>query len=457
MMLPPHVREFYRKHPINFVREIIGADPDKDQCAVLNSLRDNPRTTWRTGHGVGKTADISWAILWWTYCFDPSLALVTAPTRDQLYDVLWTELSKWKNKSLVAPDVNWTATGLWINGAKDTQRAQARTSNNPQALAGRHEENVLIVVEEASAVPQEIFAPMEGSLTAKHARFIMIGNPTQTQGEFYESFHRDAQDYARFHTSAEHHPRVAQHTVERIIRKYGRQSDYYRVRVAGEFPEGDPGTFITLPRVDAAMAREVPPFGDWALGVDCAGMGDDRMVQVPGRGLHIGSDIRIYQHVRSSGDAANHVMRQVRELRKDNAGPVVVAIDGGGLGWGPAGDLAQIANDDPSVLRVVSRNFGGGGDGEFDNEASWMWGKLRDSIDTMQLPRVENLAEEIAHRHYELVKGKIKIEPKAKYKERHKQSPDIADALVLLMSVYGWQPEPVLVFKARAQEYADAR
>ena len=40
--------------------------------------------------------------------------------------------------------------------------------------------------------------------------------------------------------------------------------------------------------------------------------------------------------------------------------------------------------------------------------------------------------------------GKIRIEQKIKYRERHNQSPDLADALVLACSLYGWEPQFVM-------------
>ena len=456
LKLPAKLRAFYALHPVAFVREIIGAVPDSDQVRFLNSVRDSTRTVWRTGHGVGKSAAASWLVIWWTYCLDPALVLCTAPTRDQLYDVLWRELAKWLAQSKVEADLIWTATALYVQGNKERQTAQARTSNNPQSLAGRHEENLLLLCEEASAIPEAVFEPLQGSLTAKHCRLVMIGNPTQTQGTFYNAFHREANDYCRLHTPGEGHLRASQgDNIARIVRRYGRDSDVYRVRVAGEFPVGDPGTFITLARVEAAQMRDVnvPDSAPWCLGVDVAGMGDDRTVLLAMKGLRISPDIRIYHRLRGAREVVEPVLAYVRELRKDSRGPVLVAVDGGGLGWGPGGDLAHIAEEEPGLMVVVQRNFGGAGDGEYHSEASWMWGKLREHIDTMQIPRdADQLAEEICNRRYDTEKGKIRIEPKDQYKERHEQSPDLADAAVLAVSLYGWEPPASFVIPSRIEQ-----
>ena len=45
---------YYAEHPVEFVEDIIGAKPDKQQSAILESVQNNTMTTVRAGHGVGK-------------------------------------------------------------------------------------------------------------------------------------------------------------------------------------------------------------------------------------------------------------------------------------------------------------------------------------------------------------------------------------------------------------------
>lgn len=44
----------YRDDPVGFFRDILGAEPWSKQREVLESVRDNPRTSWKAGHRVSK-------------------------------------------------------------------------------------------------------------------------------------------------------------------------------------------------------------------------------------------------------------------------------------------------------------------------------------------------------------------------------------------------------------------
>ena len=55
---------FYADDPIYFVEDVIHASPDEKQRDILRSLRDNPMTSVRSGHGIGKSAVEAWAVIW---------------------------------------------------------------------------------------------------------------------------------------------------------------------------------------------------------------------------------------------------------------------------------------------------------------------------------------------------------------------------------------------------------
>jgi phage terminase large subunit len=59
----------------------------------------------------------------------------------------------------------------------------ARTSRaeTPEALAGVHSENVLLVVDEASGVPEPVFEAAAGSMSGHSATTLLLGNPTQIE------------------------------------------------------------------------------------------------------------------------------------------------------------------------------------------------------------------------------------------------------------------------------------
>ena len=94
--------------PLAFVRLAFpDIRPEEWQRAVLQTigsqLQENARLhRWKavqiavaSGNGVGKTALLSWIILWALITFEETLGVVTAGTEPQLRTRLWGELSKW--------------------------------------------------------------------------------------------------------------------------------------------------------------------------------------------------------------------------------------------------------------------------------------------------------------------------------------------------------------------------
>lgn len=56
------------------------------------------RVSIRSGHGIGKSCSCAWLMLWFLMCYPFCRVGATAPSGDQLHDVLWTEAKKWIDK-----------------------------------------------------------------------------------------------------------------------------------------------------------------------------------------------------------------------------------------------------------------------------------------------------------------------------------------------------------------------
>ena len=186
-----------QKSPILFVSKMWGLSPqDKNepfikgkhitfqQAEILNAVElalqgeKSNRISIRSGHGVGKSATISWLMLWYLFCFKDCQIACTAPSAEQMNDVLWKEAMKWIQ---LMPDVvkkkyEWTGSHIRIDESPETWFARAKTARKeaPEALAGVHGEHVMLLVDEASGVPEEIYNTAEGSLTEKNTLVIII-------------------------------------------------------------------------------------------------------------------------------------------------------------------------------------------------------------------------------------------------------------------------------------------
>ena len=225
--------------PVFFVEHIIGATPQKWQADALRAIAENDRVSIKSGHGVGKTAFQSWLVLWWLLSHYPCKVAVTANTAHQLSDVLWTEIDKWARR---LPEgfrdlMEFKTDKISLKGASDSF-CVARTSRkeNPEALQGFHSENMLFLVEEASGVPDVVFQVAEGALSTAGAKTVMCGNPTRSDGFFYESFHSQRHRWHNITVSCEDGEYVSEEFLTGMADKYGIDSNVYRVRVLGEFP-----------------------------------------------------------------------------------------------------------------------------------------------------------------------------------------------------------------------------
>lgn len=105
----------YRKDPVLFAREVVRFEPDEWQRKSLMDLAENPKVTIKSGQGVGKTGLEAVALLWFLTCFPCPRVVATAPTKQQLHDVLWSEVAKWQERSPLLKEIlKWTKTYIYI-------------------------------------------------------------------------------------------------------------------------------------------------------------------------------------------------------------------------------------------------------------------------------------------------------------------------------------------------------
>ena len=120
----------YRKYPVIFAIEICNFDCDEWQTEGLRDLASSPRVSIKSGQGVGKTGIEAIAVLWFLSCFKNSRVVCTAPTRQQLNDVLWSEISKWLNRSPILPYMlRWTKTYVYVDRFSERWYAVAKTAS----------------------------------------------------------------------------------------------------------------------------------------------------------------------------------------------------------------------------------------------------------------------------------------------------------------------------------------
>lgn len=466
MILSEEAIMYYADHPVEFVEDILCARPDKKQKAILQSVADNPATTVRSGHGIGKSAVLSWLVIWFN-CTRPFPKIpCTAPTQHQLFDILWAEISKWlRNNPQLERELIWTQHKVFMKDYPEEWFAVARTSSKPDALQGFHADHILYIIDEASGVDDKIFEPILGSLSTKGSKIVMCGNPTRLVGFFYDSHHKYRTIFNSIHIDGRNSERVDPEFIETIKEMFGEDSDVFRVRVAGEFPRAMPDSFIPLDWCERACEKtenkelEEPTRID--LGIDVARYGDDNSVIMPVIDRVREEQPSIYPQNNTTELAGYAIIVIKQYARIYKYANIYVKIDCDGLGVGVYDMLVeqkeQIIVDimkeregkeyEQSLpefkLEFVECHFGGAGGKinendpvEYSNSTGIMWGSIREELrnNRLKLIRDDRLISQLSNRKFIVnSKGAIELERKEAMKKRGLTSPDLADALGLAL------------------------
>ena len=116
--------------------------------------------------------------------------------------------------------------------------------------------HMMFVIEEASGVPNVIFETASGALSTPGAKIIMCGNPTRSDGYFYDAFHSD-REWHCLTVSCEDGEYVDPKFITDMAEKYGESSNVFRVSVLGEFPTQSDDVLLPLHLVEDATHRDV--------------------------------------------------------------------------------------------------------------------------------------------------------------------------------------------------------
>ena len=447
--------DYYYDHPVEFVEDILKADPDEWQKRVLRSVASNPKVSVRSGQGVGKTALESWVCIWFLVCRPFAKVIATAPTMQQLYDVLWAEIAKWMNDSSVKRILKWTKTKVTMIGDEERWFATAKTATKPENMQGFHEEHMLIIVDEASGVSDPIMEAILGTLSGDDNHLLMCGNPNRLEGVFFDSHNADRDQYSTHHVDALESKRTNKSNIKMLIRKYGEDSDVVRIRVHGLFPKSSLESFISLETAEFAtdqeMERKYYPeryFKDVRIlhiGVDVARYGDDSTIISPRMGTYF-FDLKKYTK-QSTMETAGQVLLICKEYLKkyESLRRCIVKVDDTGVGGGVTDRLREVIREERLPIKVIPVNNGErANDDYYLNLGAELWGNLKQTLEEnlsqgirggkalIRLPDDDELIKQLSVRKYKITsKGKIQLESKEDMKKRNVGSPDKADAVTL--------------------------
>lgn len=469
-------RAEYRTDPARFFREVLGVEPTQKQIAIALALvPENARVAVKSGHKVGKTK-IDICIALWFYCsFEEARVVLTSTTSRQVDRVLWRELRMThhrarvglkpddeglkRNPGLKTQDIGGEPATLARSGlvSPDFREITGFTAKEAEAVAGVSGRNLLYIVDEASGVPQAIIDAIEGN-RAGGVRILLTSNPTKCEGEFFEAFGKKAKSetnprgYTGFTISSEESPNVVEGrtvvpglaTPEWIEEKkadYGEDSDWYKVRVKGEFPINEAGKIISLALITGAEERweDAEEDGVLHIGLDPAGPagGGDESVFALRRGKKL---LKLIAMREQSEDALLvHLLSILREYRRGKEVPIVLVDREGLVGAKVFGAIRGYLSSHPESARpfhlvgVRSSEKAKRDPQNFDRVRDELWENMRVWLrDGGAIPSDVKLEQELhAPKWVARVDLKRKAERKEDLRKFLGRSPDRADALCL--------------------------
>lgn len=436
-------------NPITWVTERTGEHVWSKQADIMAAIAEHRRTAVRSCHGVGKSHIASRIVAWWLDSHPAGQAFVvtSAPTFAQVRAILWRYIRQVHRKAVLPGRVNQTE---WLLDGELVAFGRKPADHDEAAFQGIHARYVLVVLDEACGIPEQLWVAADSLTTNDDCRILAIGNPDNPQSYFAKvcapgsGWHTiGISAFESPNLTGESIPDSLQHLlvsrswVEEKAADWGTDNPIYISKVLGQFPSDDPNSVIRASdvafcRVGTDMRLLPAELLPVELGVDVGGGGDETVIRercgpVAGREWRHQSD--------RSEELAPLVLMAIRET-----GATTIKIDRIGVGAGLVGELRNMHTAGLHQARIVAVSVAERAHDEikFANLRAQIWweiGRVASERHLWDLSRMENAdntcAQLLAPRWSTDTKGRILIEKKDEVIKRLGRSPDNADALLL--------------------------
>lgn len=476
----------HRENTIAFFKDILGVDSlEYYQERVLKAFDEADRLAISACHDVGKTFLAARIAIAFLSTRPNSKVITTAPTYNQVEKILWSELRAAHSKAKVPLGgklnlTDWTFSPEWFAlGFTPKNEVSGETGQGTQSsFQGFHASDLLVIFDEATGIPHNIWTMAEGLLTSARVKFVAIGNPTSKNSEFYRCFSNpswkkvylncfdspnliandlttkeklaleiekvssmkddDFQNHVKSYKIVKPYLLTTKWVVENV-RKWGLDHPLSVSKVFGEFPEAGDNTLIPLGFIERSQARKYIPVKTdrKVIGVDVARYGTDSTVLT---GLHGKQQTGLEVLYRSSAiDVVGAAINMSREMN----GADVICVDETGVGGGVVDLLIDAVQTGalPRNCEIRGVQFGAACEDDADRERyANLKARMFDLL-SKDLKDPEGLClfndstylEELPTILFKYdQKGRLVIESKDDYKKRTgRKSPDRSDSVAL--------------------------
>jgi hypothetical protein len=432
----------YVDRPADWARDRLGVHLWSKQSQIAQALVDHRRTAVKSCHDVGKSFLAGLLATWWIDTHPPGSAFVvsTAPTYKQVHAILWEEI-RGHHRRADLPGRALQSDEWKLDDGTLVGYGRKPADTDEHGFQGIHRRFVLVIIDEACGVPEQLWTAVEAITTNADCRILAIGNPDDPNTEF-GNVCKPGSGWNVIGIAAHESPNFTDEPVPDHIRplllspewvedkkrRWGVESPRYQSKVLGEFPDVGQDTLISPRLIEAAQERALDLESDLGsaliLGVDVARYGTDRTEIYSRQGPVVraaGSWAK-----QSTMETVGQVIAVWRGMQAEE-----IRVDGVGVGGGVVDRLAE------QGFPVFDMQAGGA---PMDRErflnarAEWSWA-LRERFEQGDIdldPDDDELAAQLGTIKYRYTsRGQVQIESKDEIRKRGLPSPDKADAVIL--------------------------
>jgi Terminase large subunit, T4likevirus-type, N-terminal len=237
--------------PVRLASAALGMDPDPWQRRVLRSTA--PRVLLNAARQSGKSTTVG-ILATHTVLYEPdSLVLLLSPTLRQSAELFKKCLAVHRSVEHPVPSESETALTLTLENGSRIVSLPGKEAN-VRGYSGVR----LLIVDEASRVPNELYASARPMLAVSGGRLLALSTPFGTRGWFYNSW-VSAEPWERYKVPATECPRISEDFLEEERRSLGEW--WHRQEYFCEFMDAETQAF-RREDVDRAFSEEVET---WAL------------------------------------------------------------------------------------------------------------------------------------------------------------------------------------------------
>lgn len=441
--------------PVIWAKNDLKVDLYSRQREILRLLEFVPKLAVPSCHDSGKSFLAALATARFLTKHPPGTARVvsTAPTNDQVRAILWNEINSLHSRAANVLPGRVNQTEWWI-GSYMAGIGRKPSDYAPETFQGLHAEHILVIIDEAGAVPDALWTGVDTLTTNAGARILAIGNPTDPLTEFKrvvdEAETVNGNGWAVVRITAWDTPNLSGEQVPALLgrvllssewvedkrKKWGEESPFWKSRVCADFPDESQMTVIRLSDVRRAQLPDDEPRPDSQLdrleqvqlGVDVAASdtGDETQVRER-RGRRV---LRRWSVQSSEPEDVSDLIVQAQA----ESGASLVHVDATGVGFGFLSDVRRRVPE-VAVLPFVAAARAKD-PVQYENrraEAHWEFRERlrRNELDLSEMENGDEVLSQLLSVRYTIKKGRILVEPKEEVRRRIGRSPDDADALLL--------------------------